>query len=420
MRRHGVRCFFDIRIYTEAACRQDSQTKEGEEEMSANTATPARTRRTRRRTAPTAHDGASALVPTNGVLALNGYGIRVAIERGHLVVEDGLGMNRRRGRFHRIERLLRRLIVIGHTGAITFEAIRWLADAGVAFLQVDSDGRLLAVAGPDSPDHPTLRRAQARAADTEVGLDIMRQLLTQKLNGQQEVLRAFTAGHLAIPQIELARRALPCARNFIDLRAVESRAAAAYWGAWQNVPAQFCPKDKARMPAHWRTFGSRTSVPTSSPRLAVSPANAILNCLYAILEAEARIALLAVGCDPGVGIQHADQRARDSMAYDVMEAVRPQVDAYVLDLLVSRVFRREEFFETRGGGCWLMPTLATELSGTASKWGACLVEWWRGLPRRLSTPVEIEIAHFRRLKLHTGSEGASLTMSGPPGRGGAG
>ena len=72
---------------------------------------------------------------------------------------------------------------------------------------------------------------------------------------------------------------------------------------------------------------------------------AMLNYLYAILETEARLALLAVGCDPGVGIQHADQRSRDSMACDVMEAVRPDVDVWLLQFLATRVLKRQDIVE---------------------------------------------------------------------------
>ena len=57
------------------------------------------------------------------------------------------------------------------------------------------------------------------------------------------------------------------------------------------------------------------SAPPCSPDLRVSPSIricAILNYLYAVLEAESRIALLAIGLDPGIGILHTDQRARDS------------------------------------------------------------------------------------------------------------
>jgi hypothetical protein len=94
----------------------------------------------------------------------------------------------------------------------------------------------------------------------------------------------------------------------------------------------------------------------------------MLNYLYAILEAEARLALLAVGCDPGVGIHHADQRSRDSMACDVVEAVRPEVDAWLFRFLEIRRLRRQSFVELRNGQCRLMPDLAKELAQTSGLW----------------------------------------------------
>jgi hypothetical protein len=39
-----------------------------------------------------------SLQPKNGVLILSGYGLRVAVERGHLVVSDGMGEEPRSGR----------------------------------------------------------------------------------------------------------------------------------------------------------------------------------------------------------------------------------------------------------------------------------------------------------------------------------
>jgi len=68
------------------------------------------------------------------------------------------------------------------------------------------------------------------------------------------------------------------------------------------------------MPAHWLAFAARTSPLTASPRTAADPVNAVLNYLYALLEAEVRIACLKVGLDPGIGVLHADQKARDSLA----------------------------------------------------------------------------------------------------------
>jgi len=53
-----------------------------------------------------------------------------------------------------------------------------------------------------------------------------------------------------------------------------------------TFPIRFSKVDLRRVPDHWLTFGSRVSPLSASPRLAVNPANAILNYLYAILESE--------------------------------------------------------------------------------------------------------------------------------------
>ena len=302
------------------------------------------------------------------VLVLSGYGLRISISRGHLVLEDGIAGQRRLVRFSRVDRRIERIAIIGHAGTVSLDAIRWLHDVKIPLVHLDTDGQVLALVVPDSPDHPTLRRAQARAVDTEVGIGIMRDLLRQKLDGQEEVLQRFTAGQLALPQMELGRRALTRATDYVGLRVAESQAAAAYWNAWGHVSVEFRQSDRTRVPSHWVRFGQRVSALSGSPRVAMNPANAMLNYLYAILEAEARIALLAVGCDPGVGIQHADQKSRDSMACDVMEAVRPDVDEWLLTWLQTRTVRRQSFLELRNGQCRLMPVLAKELAQTSSLW----------------------------------------------------
>jgi hypothetical protein len=115
----------------------------------------------------------------------------------------------------------------------------------------------------------------------------------------------------------------------------------------------------------------------------------MLNYLYAVLESEARLALAALGLDPGMGVMHVDSLSRDSLACDVMEAVRPQVDAYLLDWIAREPLRREWFFEKRDGNCRLMGPFAVGLSQTAPTWGravAPLAEWvsrtlWSTIPR---------------------------------------
>src|SRR5690349_17488296 len=78
--------------------------------------------------------------PSHGVVVLAGYGIRVHVDRGHLMVEDGVGSDRRRGRFPRVHHGLWRVVVIGADGMISLAAVRWLADQNVAFAMLERDG----------------------------------------------------------------------------------------------------------------------------------------------------------------------------------------------------------------------------------------------------------------------------------------
>ena len=71
--------------------------------------------------------------------------------------------------------------------------------------------------------------------------------------------------------------------------------------------------------------------------------------LYALLESEVRLAASAVELDPGIGFLHVDTDARDSLACDLMEPVRPQVDAFLLDWILKEPLKREWFFEQRDG-----------------------------------------------------------------------
>jgi hypothetical protein len=94
----------------------------------------------------------------------------------------------------------------------------------------------------------------------------------------------------------------------------------------------------------------------------------MLNYLYALLEAETRFACLACGLDPGLGIFHADQKSRDSLALDLMEAARPEVDAYLLDLLAARTFSAKDFIETRKGVCRVLAPVTHVLAETTTAW----------------------------------------------------
>lgn len=118
------------------------------------------------------------------------------------------------------------------------------------------------------------------------------------------------------------------------------------------------------------------------PRLAGSPVNALLNLCYALGEIETRHALLTVGLDPGVGIVHADQRSRDNFGLDVLEAIRPDIDLYVLKLARERMFAKADFYETTRGVFRVGRDLARSLADTLPMW------------RRAVAPIVEEVARM--------------------------
>ena len=162
-----------------------------------------------------------------------------------------------------------------------------------------------------------------------------------------------------------------------ELRQLEASAAALYFGAWSgraDCAPTFATKDRRRIPPHWSRYEGRRSVLASaaSNRKAERPVNAMLNYLYALVEAEAILACQTVGLDPGLGIVHADAKGRQSLALDIMEPVRPEVDAFVLNLVERRTFRKAEFTETSDGQVRLLAPLTHVLAETMPQWAKSL------------------------------------------------
>ncbi len=317
----------------------------------------------------------------SGVLTLSGFGIKVRMQCGHLEIEDGIGPDRRRIRLARVGHGLRRLVLIGNDGFITLEALRWISDVGASFLMLDRTGKLIAVAGPVAPSDSKLRRAQSLAITNGVALKISKEIISRKLAGQESLVRDMLHDCATADAIGRFRNLLPSAGSVERVTLIEAQGARLYWHSWADLPILWPRKDESRIPEHWKTFGSRISPLTHSPRLATTPANALLNLLYGILEIEARLSAVAMGMDPSIGFLHVDTPNRDSLACDLMEVCRPSgVDAFVLNWLQSEPLRKSDFWEDRDGNCRIASPLAIRLCETSDTW------------RRLVAPVAEYVA----------------------------
>ena len=301
--------------------------------------------------------------PSSSVAVVDGYGLRVEVERGHLELADGLGEHRRVRRYAKATHGLSRLVIIGSTGFVSLKAMRWCASTGVGLVVLDpSDGSVLTTSGFCAVDDGRLRRSQALAPITDTGLAVARFLIAQKLDGQASVAETELGALDAGATIRRLQAELKEIRSIEEIRQLEAAAANTYWHAWEMIRLTFTKKDVTSVPDYWKIFeGRRSAINPGTARSATDPLNSILNYSYRLVEAECRLATLAIGLDPGLGIMHADMRNRDGFVLDLMEVARPVAERFVARLAREHAFQKRDFVEDERGVVRVLAPLSHRL-----------------------------------------------------------
>ena len=298
------------------------------------------------------------------------------MQAGQLEIEHGVAADRHLVRLPRVGHGLKRLVCIGSDGFVSLAALKWLAAQDASFVLLERNGKVQCVTGPVRPSEAKLRRSQALAAGNGIGLEIARTLIDAKLSGEERVLREQLNSPAAADVVSGFREKLDSADSFDTIRILEANAAAAYFREWRFLPVMWPKVDLKKIPDHWRFAGSRQSPLTGGPRLAVTPVHAVLNYCFALLQSETRLCLSALGLDPGLGIGlHTDTANRDSLALDVLEPIRPEIEMWLLNWISSEPLRRSDFFETGSGNCRLVSGICKKLSDTCSVWRKLVAPW---------------------------------------------
>ncbi len=130
-----------------------------------------------------------------------------------------------------------------------------------------------------------------------------------------------------LPQIAHTRR-------LDSLRGLEGAAASGYFaGLRAVVPASLGFDERNRRP----------------PR---DPFNALISLTYTLAMAETAMALHTAGYDPCIGYYHQLSHARESLACDLMEPLRPLADRLCLRLVAQQTLTADHF-STTDAGCLL-------------------------------------------------------------------
>jgi hypothetical protein len=91
-------------------------------------------------------DGIAAIAATylrpdsTGVCVADGMGARITVERGALVVADGMGEQRRERRFDKATHGLVRVVLLASTGTVSIDALHWCSRLGIGVVVLAPDG----------------------------------------------------------------------------------------------------------------------------------------------------------------------------------------------------------------------------------------------------------------------------------------
>lgn len=152
-----------------------------------------------------------------------------------------------------------------------------------------------------------------------------RQLLTQAMQKRPELrlplFKAITQLNRLIGQLTQPETILDLA----SLRGIEGIASAVYFKAYVKL------------------FSSTLNLMGRNRNPPQDPVNAILSLSYTLLHQEAVNAIKTVGLDPTLGFYHQPYYGRDSLACDLIEPLRPVIDAWVWRLFAEKHLAVQHF-----------------------------------------------------------------------------
>lgn len=237
-------------------------------------------------------------------------------------------------------KLLERVVL---QGRVTLDSgvLTKLAESGVATLLLSrrQSRRVAVVLGPAHND-AAVRLIQAQLVfDARWQGYWSRRLVLNKTRAQLRLLERALAERPDVrkPLFDAQQSLRTAAENLTrrdlavdSLRGIEGAAARAYF---QGLATLLPPA---------LGFAGRNRRP---PR---DPVNACLSLGYTLLHFEAVHAAHMAGLDPLLGFYHRPAFGRESLASDLIEPLRPQVDAWVWTLFRERALRDHHFVRDKG------------------------------------------------------------------------
>lgn len=195
-------------------------------------------------------------------------------------------------------------------------------------------------------------------------VEFLTEILSRRKDLKLEISKAIETISTILPRLN----ELP---NLDSLRGLEGSAAHAYFKAYSRL---FAP-----------SLGFQGRVRRPPP----DPVNALLSLTYTLLHFEMVREIELIGLDPVIGFYHSFEYGRESLACDLVELFRPEVERLIYEAFRDEKFNSSDFTRDQSRtGCYLKKTSRKRYFLFYEEWAQRLRPQWqesvRDLARRIA------------------------------------
>ncbi len=285
-------------------------------------------------------------------LLITGFGTSINVDKRKLIITNRLKDVKLEFFPHKISH--DGIIIDGHTGNITFEAMRWLSKHNINVTLLNWNGQLLANILPEQPKSGKLRIKQyQKYLDSNNRFEIALKLVQTKVEHSLNLLEELSKFYESVDIIKIRKSAekedllllqimknsekQDVTKSIKQLMTYEGRIAGIYLSKITEIFNLLNPEFN---------FTGRKNKTNSRNYNASDEINALLNYGYAILESEIRKAINSVGLDYSIGFLHEINQSRTPLVYDIQELFRWIIDISIIQLLEERKIKKSDFIIT--------------------------------------------------------------------------
>ena len=285
-------------------------------------------------------------------LLITGFGTSINVDKQKLIITNKLKGTRLEFFPHKINH--DGIIIDGHTGNITFEAMRWLSKHNINLTLLNWNGQLLANVMPEQPKSGKLHIKQYQKyldseARFEISLKIVQTKVEHSLNLLEELSKFYESVDIAkirkaaekenwfLLSIMKNSKKQDISKSIKQLMTYEGRIAGIYHNNLTAIFHELYPEFN---------FTGRKNKSNSRNYNASDEINALLNYGYAILESEIRKVINSIGLDYSIGFLHEVNQSRTPLVYDIQELFRWLIDVSVIQLLEEKKIKKSDFIIT--------------------------------------------------------------------------